>query len=306
MERGTTNKKTAHDAALELLDEMDTIVYVCDAETQQILYANKMAVSHSHAKGDYHGRTCYDFMFGREKVCRDCQLRHLTEGGHQELVRHDKEGDRYFSIDKKGVVWDGHLACAHFIKDVTEKTHSIKALVAEKEAEAKAAFASDAGRDEPSIGAEQDEQGKKSGRAQMQDAHGAEAGMDLSGRRVLLAEDNELNRKLMKHLLRRKGLEVVAVEDGQQAVATYAESEDDEFVAVLLDMLMPVMNGCEAARAIRAMSREDAQAVPILAISGDADEQDVKDSAEAGMDAHLSKPVEINALMARLEELVKE
>lgn len=135
------------DAQLELLEEMDTLVFVCDAETEELLYANRAAVQSSLTKGDYAGKTCHGYMFGHCDVCADCQLKSLKVGSRQELVRHVKENDSYLNIEKKGISWYGRLACAHFITDVTAKKQNEKLLAAERESSARAAFVTNVSHD---------------------------------------------------------------------------------------------------------------------------------------------------------------
>ena len=141
------NASERNEAQLELLEDMDTIVYVCDVETQELLYANRAAMNNSQLRGSYSGHTCYNYMFGKKHVCEDCQLKRLQMDGKQELVRHDKDGDRYLNIEKKGISWYGHFACAHFINDVTEKKRNERMLAVEREASAKAAFVSNVSHD---------------------------------------------------------------------------------------------------------------------------------------------------------------
>ena len=137
----------SNQAQLELLEDMDTIVYVCDVETQELLYANRAAVRNSQQQSSYSGHKCYNYMFGKTCVCEDCQLKHLQMDGKQELVRHDSENDRYLNIEKKGISWYGRFACAHFINDVTEKKRNERMLAMERETTAKAAFVSNVSHD---------------------------------------------------------------------------------------------------------------------------------------------------------------
>ena len=492
-----------NEAQLELLEDMDTIVYVCDVETQELLYANRAAMNNSQLHGSYSGHTCYNYMFGKKHVCEDCQLKRLQMDGKQELVRHDKDGDRYLNIEKKGISWYGHFACAHFISDVTEKKRNERMLAVEREASAKAAFVSNVSHDMrtplngilgftelaiQSKGMDKREEylekirttgkfmlnlinetldlskissGKlevepdnnnmqelldtiivsayanaevkevqfiteltdmrfqdvyvdglklqkvilnllsnaikytpKGGRVTMcmegpadfgafnchivisdtgvgmdkaflprifepfaqertsvtkkiegtglgmsivkslvdllggkitvdsepgkgtrfdiwfflppgqaddtQDKAADSEDWQLTNRRILLCEDNEINRELMQSLLSFKGIEVVAASDGQQGVAAFANSPEGSIDAVLMDVRMPIMDGLEATRAIRAMSRDDAHKVPIFALTGEVDEASVRHAQEAGMNECLPKPVDIPRLLQRL------
>lgn len=112
------------------------------------------------------------------------------------------------------------------------------------------------------------------------------------GLKVLLCEDHPLNAKIAMRLLQVKGAEVIWKENGQLGFEAFQESEPDTFDVVLMDIRMPVMDGLEAAKAIRALPREDAQRVPIIAMTANAYAEDVQKSLEAGMNEHLAKPVE--------------
>ena len=128
----------------------------------------------------------------------------------------------------------------------------------------------------------------------------------LEGRRVLLAEDVEVNAEIMVVLLDRHGMEADIAENGQVAVDKFASHEPGYYSAVLMDMRMPVMNGLEATEAIRGMDRADAARIPIIALTANAFDEDVQRSMQAGLDAHLSKPVEADALFATLEALIEQ
>ena len=126
----------------------------------------------------------------------------------------------------------------------------------------------------------------------------------LAGARVLLAEDNEINMEIASELLSEAGVEVVQAWNGQEAVDAFAASGPGAVDAVLLDMKMPVMDGCEAARAIRALDRPDAREVPIVAVTANAFAEDVAATTAAGMDAHVSKPIDFTVLCRTLESLI--
>ncbi len=128
----------------------------------------------------------------------------------------------------------------------------------------------------------------------------------LEGRRVLLAEDVEVNAEIMVVLLDMHGMEADIAENGQVAVDKFASHEPGYYSAVLMDMRMPVMNGLEATEAIRGMDRADAARIPIIALTANAFDEDVQRSMQAGLDAHLSKPVEADALFATLEALIEQ
>ena len=125
----------------------------------------------------------------------------------------------------------------------------------------------------------------------------------LKGMRVLVAEDNETNAKITRLILERAGVEVIGARDGREAVEAFQAQERGAVSAILMDVRMPVMDGLEATRAIRALDRPDAARVPIIAMTADAFANDRMQTREAGMDAHLSKPVEPQAIYDALEAL---
>ena len=128
--------------------------------------------------------------------------------------------------------------------------------------------------------------------------------VDFSSKRLLLVEDNEINREIATTILADVGFEVDAAENGQVAVEKVAQGGVGFYDAVLMDVQMPVMNGYEATRAIRAMKIPGLSDVPIIALSANAFESDVRDALAAGMDAHVAKPLKIPTLMAKLAELI--
>ena len=123
---------------------------------------------------------------------------------------------------------------------------------------------------------------------------------DISGMRVLVVEDNALNREIVQCLLEDKGAEVTLAEDGQQAVDAFAAAEPGHFDAILMDIMMPVLDGIGATQAIRALPRPDAQTIPIIAMTANAFDEDIKKTQEAGMNAHLAKPIDSAKLCAVL------
>ena len=130
----------------------------------------------------------------------------------------------------------------------------------------------------------------------------ADAAQPQRGLRVLLAEDNALNREIAVALLSKQGVTVETAENGQLCVEKFSAAPHGYYDAVLMDVRMPVMNGYEATKAIRALARADA-ALPIIAMTADAFAEDVERCLAAGMNAHLSKPMDIHKLMALLERL---
>ena len=127
----------------------------------------------------------------------------------------------------------------------------------------------------------------------------------LKGRRVLLAEDVTINAEIMIMVLSMRDIDVDHVENGKLAVERFAESPAGYYDAILMDMRMPVMDGLETTRTIRSLDREDAGKIPIIALTANAFDEDVQRSLQAGLNAHLSKPVEPDALFATLEGLIK-
>ena len=128
----------------------------------------------------------------------------------------------------------------------------------------------------------------------------------LEGKRVLLVEDNELNLEIAQTVLEMQKCLVDSVVNGQEAVDTFRESEEDYYDLILMDIRMPVMDGLEATRLIRALNRPDARTVPIVAMSANAFEEDMKKSLESGMNAHLAKPFQVEALVETLHTIMKE
>ncbi len=129
--------------------------------------------------------------------------------------------------------------------------------------------------------------------------------VSLKGRRVLLAEDVLINAEIMIMVLSMRDIEVEHVENGQLAVESFEAHDPGYYDAILMDMRMPVMDGLEATRRIRAFDREDAKQIPIIALTANAFDEDVQRSMQAGLNAHLSKPVEPEALYETLEGLIK-
>ncbi len=502
------------DPQMELLEEMDTLVFVCDAETHELVYANRAARENSLTKGAFEGHTCHSYMFGKCNACADCQLKSLQLGSRQELIRHIEDGDRYLQIEKKGVSWHGRLSCAHFISDVTAKKQNEKLLAAERENNARAAFVTNVSHDmrtplngilgftdmaihsageekkaeylekiqntgkfmlslindtldfskisngkwelEPErtnvqemlegvltpiasnaqlnhvnfvleldkmhfqevlidslkmqkillnllsnavkftpadgtvtlsiegpgdfgsncschitvsdtgIGMEPDflpklftpfsqERNAKTkkikgtglgmaivkqmvnlmeGRIEVQSSPGkgtrfdlwlpwpackpssdsAENGNDtvkspaniLHGHTVLVCDDDDLNREIAGTLLEHHGMNILYASDGSEAVSMFSTSPPGSIHSILMDVHMPVMDGCEAAQAIRDLSREDARSVPIFALSGDGEEQDIQRSIQSGMTGHLTKPIEPQLLYSTLAKALSE
>ena len=128
----------------------------------------------------------------------------------------------------------------------------------------------------------------------------------LDGRQILLAEDNFLNMEIATELLKMRGAEVVPAEDGRKALEAFQNSPHFFFDAILMDMQMPEMDGCESTRAIRALDRPDAKTTPIIALTANAFAEDITRTTQAGMDAHLAKPINIEQLCATLTKLMSQ
>ena len=124
----------------------------------------------------------------------------------------------------------------------------------------------------------------------------------LEGRRILLAEDMIINAQIMIKVLKMRGMITEHAENGRIALEMFTDSEVGYYDAILMDMRMPEMTGTEATTAIRALDREDAKTIPIIALTANAFDEDVQRSLQAGLNAHLSKPVEPNLLFETLEE----
>ncbi len=123
---------------------------------------------------------------------------------------------------------------------------------------------------------------------------------DFSGRRVLLAEDNEINIEVAQELLHLVGIEVETALNGQLAAECVQERPAGYYDLIFMDIQMPVMNGYEAAHAIRTLDRPDLKEIPIIAMTADAFSDDIRRSKEAGMNDHISKPVDLERLEAVL------
>ena len=128
---------------------------------------------------------------------------------------------------------------------------------------------------------------------------------ELKGRRVLLAEDMPVNAEIITMVLGMREIEAELAENGQLAVERFSAHEPGYYDAILMDMRMPVMDGLEATRRIRALDRADARSIPIIALTANAFDEDVQRSMQAGLNAHLSKPVEPEALFKTLESLIR-
>ncbi len=143
--------------------------------------------------------------------------------------------------------------------------------------------------------------------ASVREEHEKAPDMDaLKGKRILLVEDNLVNMELAVEMLSMNGLEVTQAWNGREAVELFSASEPFFYHAVLMDMQMPEMDGCEAARRIRAMNRPDAGSVPVIAVTANAFAEDIVSTTAAGMDVHISKPIDFKYLFQILEKFLKK
>ncbi len=127
----------------------------------------------------------------------------------------------------------------------------------------------------------------------------------LEGLRFLVAEDNEINAEILSELLDIEGASCEIMENGRLAVERFTAAAKGEFDAILMDVQMPIMNGYEAAKAIRVLDREDAGAIPIIAMTANAFAEDVKEALEAGMNAHVAKPIDMELLKKTMNQYIK-
>jgi signal transduction histidine kinase/DNA-binding response OmpR family regulator len=130
--------------------------------------------------------------------------------------------------------------------------------------------------------------------------------VDLSGKTVLVAEDVEINSDILKMVLQMREINSEVAVNGRIAVDMFSSHPEGYYAAILMDMRMPEMDGLEATRKIRSMERPDAKTIPIIALTANAFDDDVQRSLQAGLNAHLTKPVKPDALFKTLEELVEE
>lgn len=128
---------------------------------------------------------------------------------------------------------------------------------------------------------------------------------DFSGKRILLAEDNEINSEIAKELLGFTGVEVEVVYDGKQAIDAVENSETGYYDLILMDIIMPNVNGYDATVAIRSLNRDDAKTVPIIAMTANAFAEDVREAKKMGMNDHISKPIDANILYAKIAQYIQ-
>lgn len=152
-------------------------------------------------------------------------------------------------------------------------------------------------------GEEEAESGESSGKETALESRDKKTA-DLSGKRVLLAEDNDINREIVEELLQMHQITVDSVENGQQAREAFESSAPGDYSVILMDIQMPVMNGYDAAIAIRKLDRADAQTIPIIALTANAFTSDAAKARSIGMNDHLAKPIEIDSLLETLRKWV--
>ena len=128
---------------------------------------------------------------------------------------------------------------------------------------------------------------------------------DVRGLHLLVAEDNELNAEIAQALLTARGITVTLAPDGAEVLRLFEEHPPGTFDAILMDVMMPNLDGLAATRAIRALHRPDARTIPILAMTANAFEEDAQRCLEAGMNAHLTKPLQIETLVAAIARLCR-
>lgn len=130
--------------------------------------------------------------------------------------------------------------------------------------------------------------------------------VSLEGLCVLVAEDNDLNMEIVEYMLERNGIQVVCAKDGQEVIDLFEKSEVNEFDFILMDIMMPKLNGLDATRKIRALKRLDAKTIPIIAMSANAFVEDIMNSKLAGMNMHLAKPLDETKLINALKQCKKD
>ena len=136
--------------------------------------------------------------------------------------------------------------------------------------------------------------------ADMKQAESQDDDVSIEGMRILLAEDNELNMEIAEFLLTNAGAEIIRTSNGKEAVEAFAKSGVGEINVILMDIMMPVMDGLEATREIRTMNRSDASAVVIIAMTANAFTEDKIKALKSGMDDYLTKPLESEKLIRAL------
>ncbi len=127
---------------------------------------------------------------------------------------------------------------------------------------------------------------------------------DFSGKRILLVEDIELNREIADVILTESGFLVESAPDGTDAVSMMEKAEENYYDAILMDVQMPIMNGYEATRAIRSLSRKDVKDLPIIAMTANALEEDKEAAIKSGMNGHIAKPLDMDIFISVLKKFL--
>jgi CheY-like chemotaxis protein len=139
-----------------------------------------------------------------------------------------------------------------------------------------------------------------------QDEAQAPDDFSLAGYRILLVEDNELNAEIAEEILKDAGAEVTVAQNGKIAVDICAKSEKSYFDLILMDIMMPEMDGLTATRTLRSLDREDMKTIPVIAMTANAFAEDRKAALEAGMNGYVTKPINVSALMKEIQENFKK
>ena len=129
---------------------------------------------------------------------------------------------------------------------------------------------------------------------------------DISGVRILLVEDNELNAEIAEFMLTENGAKVETVNNGLEAVQHFEASEPGTYDVILMDVMMPVMDGLTATKTIRSLERQDAKTIPIIAMTANAFREDAEKCMEAGMNAHLAKPLDAEKMIVALKQCMAD
>ena len=130
--------------------------------------------------------------------------------------------------------------------------------------------------------------------------------IDLTGKKILLVEDNALNQEISRRVLQKNGMEVTIAENGLVALDKFSESQEGYYDLVLMDVMMPVMGGIESAGLLRKMERTDAKEIPIVALTANAFQEDIQKCLDAGMNTHLSKPINPTLLIQTISDLISQ
>ena len=130
--------------------------------------------------------------------------------------------------------------------------------------------------------------------------------MDFKNISILLAEDNELNMEITQYMLEERGINVIPAKNGQEAVDLFSKSQENTIHLILMDIMMPVMDGIQATKNIRSLSRADAKTIPIIAVSANAYVEDVQRVKAAGMNEHIAKPIDSDRLFSVIESYVEQ